>query len=272
MELLDEQGNKTGKTMERNNFPLQYTHLGADVWIVNSEKEILIQKRSANKKHSPNVWAMTGGSVIAGEESIDTIVREAKEELGVQIDKKELILVKKYKVKHKETAPVVIDTYFIKMDIPIEDIEIQQEELSEIKWASWEEVQKIYDNGEFIEFRWEAVRDLLKCVRYIGETVKVVIDRPINSFHPKWKNLRYLTNYGYVANTISGDGEEIDCYILGENKPLKDYTGKCIALIHRLEDNDDKLIIAPPNKDYTNEQINNLVEYQEKYFKGITIR
>lgn len=271
-DILDEQGNKTGKVIERDKFPMQYAHLGADLWIINSKNEILIQKRSAKKKYSPNVWGMTGGSVIAGEESIDTIVREVKEELGIEVHKKDLILIKKYRVKHKETPPVFLDTYLVKMNININDITIQEEELSKVKWASWEEVQNIWDNKQFFEFRWEAVKDLLNCVRYIGENVNVVIDRPINSFHPKWKNHRYLTNYGYVPNTISGDGEEIDCYILGENKPLKEYTGKCIALIHRLDDNDDKLIIAPEDKNYTNEQINKLVQYQERYFKGIIIR
>ena len=271
-DVIDEKGNKTGKMIERGKFPKELIHLGADVWIINSKNEILIQKRSANKKHSPNLWAMTGGSAIAGENSKDTILREVKEELGIDITKEKLILIKQYKVKHQTTSPVIIDTYLIKQDINISDITMQEEELSEVKWATWEKCEEIFDNGQFLEFRWEAVKYLLNCIRYIGKNIDVVIDRPIGSIHPEWKEHKYLTNYGYVPNTISGDGEEIDCYILGENKALKEYIGKCIALIHRLDDNDDKLVIVPKNTDYTNEQIKKLVEYQEQYFKSIIIR
>lgn len=67
---------------------------------------------------------------------------------------------------------------------------------------------------------------------YIGKEVNVIIDRPLGSSHPNYPNLIYLTNYGYVPNTVSGDGEELDCYILGEYKPLKEYKGECIAVIH----------------------------------------
>ena len=52
--------------------------------------------------------------------------------------------------------------------------------------------------------------------KYIGKEVNVIVDRPLGSSHPKYPDLVYLTNYGYVPNTVSGDGEELDCYILGE--------------------------------------------------------
>lgn len=82
-ELLDKEGNKTGETFVRGNtMPEGRYHLGADVWIVNSEGKFLIQKRSPLKKNEPNVWAMTGGSVIAGENSLEAIQREVAEELG----------------------------------------------------------------------------------------------------------------------------------------------------------------------------------------------
>ena len=107
---------------------------------------------------------------------------------------------------------------------------------------------------------------------YLNKTLEVKIDRPIGSSHPKYPDHIYLVNYGYVPNTISGDGEELDCYILGEYKPLKDYKGKCIAIIHRLEEDDDKLIIVPQNKNYTNSEIRLLTDFQEKFFKIEIIR
>lgn len=109
-------------------------------------------------------------------------------------------------------------------------------------------------------------------IKYIGKEVDVIIDRPIGSSHPDYPDHIYLVNYGYVPNTISGDGEELDCYILGEYKPLKEYKGKCIAIIHRLEENDDKLIIVPNNKSFTDNEIRLLTDFQENYFESIIIR
>ena len=107
--------------------------------------------------------------------------------------------------------------------------------------------------------------------KYVGRILEVKIDREFGSKHPDYGFI-YPINYGYVPNTISGDSEELDCYILGVFEPIKYFTGKCIALIHRIGDNDDKLVIVPTNKNYSNEQIEALVEFQEHFFKHIIIR
>lgn len=106
---------------------------------------------------------------------------------------------------------------------------------------------------------------------YIGKNIKIKIDRPFGSKHPK-HGFIYPVNYGYVPNTISGDGEELDCYLLGVFEPVEEYEGKCIAVIHRLNDNDDKLVIVPKNKQYDNLAIDALIEFQEQYFEHIIIR
>ena len=106
---------------------------------------------------------------------------------------------------------------------------------------------------------------------YIGKMVKVKIDRALGSKHPKF-DMIYPINYGYVPNTVSGDGEELDCYILGVFEPVKEFKGKCIAVIKRINEDDDKLIIVPRDKDYSNEQIEALTELQERYFKSEIIR
>lgn len=108
-------------------------------------------------------------------------------------------------------------------------------------------------------------------IKYLNKTVTVKMDRPLGSKHPDW-DLIYEVNYGYLPNTISGDGEELDCYVLGVDKPLDSFTGKCIAIIHRTNDNDDKLIIVPDGMNFTDEEIRNLTNFQEKYFKSIIIR
>ncbi len=112
----------------------------------------------------------------------------------------------------------------------------------------------------------------MKNTNFLNQTIYVKIDRPIGSSHPKYPDHIYLVNYGYVPNTISGDGEELDCYILGEYKPLTEYTGKCIAIIHRLNDNDDKLVIAPENKNYSDDEIKLLTDFQEKFYQIEIIR
>ncbi len=106
---------------------------------------------------------------------------------------------------------------------------------------------------------------------YIEKIVKVKIDRPLGSKHPK-HGFTYLVNYGYVPNTISGDGEELDCYVLGIKEPVNEFEGKCIAVIHRTNDDDDKLIIAPEGKEFTDEEIRKLTNFQEQYFESKIIR
>ena len=106
---------------------------------------------------------------------------------------------------------------------------------------------------------------------FINKIVEVIIDRPIGSKHPEYDSI-YPLNYGYIPNTVSGDGEELDCFILGINEKMEKYTGKCIAVIHRLDDNEDKLVIAPEGKEYTTSDIRALTDFQEQYFKSIIIR
>lgn len=106
---------------------------------------------------------------------------------------------------------------------------------------------------------------------YIGKIVNIKMDRPLGSKHPK-HGFIYPVNYGFVPNTISGDGEELDCYLLGVFEPVEEYQGRCIAIIHRINDNDDKLVIAPVGKDYTNDAIDALVEFQERFFEHEIIR
>ena len=106
---------------------------------------------------------------------------------------------------------------------------------------------------------------------YINKIIKVKIDRPFGTKHPK-HGFIYPINYGYIPNTISGDGEELDCYVLGVFEPLLEFEGKCIAIIHRTNDNDNKLIIVPKEKEYSDEAIEALVEFQERYFEHTIIR
>lgn len=104
---------------------------------------------------------------------------------------------------------------------------------------------------------------------YLNKTVTVKIDRKLGSKHPK-HGFIYPINYGYIPETISGDGEELDAYVLGVFEPVEEFTGKVIAIIHRTNDDDDKLIVS--TKEYSDDAIRALTEFQERYFKSIIIR
>jgi inorganic pyrophosphatase len=107
--------------------------------------------------------------------------------------------------------------------------------------------------------------------KFLGTKVEVIIDRPLGSLHPKW-NFKYPVNYGFIKNTISADGEELDVYVLKVNQPLKTFTGQVVAIIHRLNDDDDKLVVIPVNDTITNQEIEQSVEFQEKWFKHKIVR
>lgn len=106
---------------------------------------------------------------------------------------------------------------------------------------------------------------------FLGQKLNVVIDRPLGSKHPK-HDFIYEVNYGYVPNTKSSDGEEIDVYVLGLDKPVDKTSGTCIAVIRRTNDDDDKLVITPNGENFSDEEIEKLVEFQEKWFKHEIIR
>lgn len=104
-------------------------------------------------------------------------------------------------------------------------------------------------------------------VKYLNQKVSIKIDRQLGTKHPR-HNIYYSVNYGYVEGDIAPDGEEVDAYLLGVFEPVGSFTGKCIAVIHRLDDDDDKLIVVPDGKNYSIEQIVALTEFQERFFKS----
>ena len=106
---------------------------------------------------------------------------------------------------------------------------------------------------------------------YLNKIITIKIDRPLGSHHPK-HNFIYPVNYGYVPGTINSDGEELDAYLLGVHEPVEEYTGKVIAIIHRTNDDDDKLVVVPEGKSYSDEAIIALTEFQEQYFKSVIWR
>lgn len=103
----------------------------------------------------------------------------------------------------------------------------------------------------------------------LGKPIKIKIDRPMGSKHPK-HGFIYPVNYGYVPGIMGGDGEELDAYLLGVYEPVDEYEGRLIGIIHRDDDVEEKLAVAP--KTYTAEQIEALVEFQERWFASRVVK
>ena len=100
----------------------------------------------------------------------------------------------------------------------------------------------------------------------IGNIIKVIVDRPLGSRHPKHKNIVYTVNYGYIPGVIAQDGEEQDAYILGVDTTVTEFVGRVIAIIHRINDVEDKLVVAPLDMSFTKDEILDKVAFQEQFF------
>ena len=101
----------------------------------------------------------------------------------------------------------------------------------------------------------------------LGSMVKVIVDRPLGSYHPRHPDLYYPINYGYVPGVLAPDGEEQDAYILGIAEPLEEFVGKVIAVIHRFDDVEEKWVVAPEGMRFSAEEILATVAFQEQYFQ-----
>lgn len=101
---------------------------------------------------------------------------------------------------------------------------------------------------------------------YLEKTVTISIDRPIGSVHPKHDDIIYPINYGYIPGIIGGDGEELDVYLLGVDASVSKFTGKIIGIVHRHNDVEDKLVMAPEGMSFTAEEIADAVRFQEQYY------
>lgn len=100
----------------------------------------------------------------------------------------------------------------------------------------------------------------------LGKPVHCVMDRPLGSAHPRYPEMIYPVNYGYVPGLIAGDGSEQDVYVLGPEGPLESFDGVVIAVIHRFDDCEDKWVVAEKAGLYTEAEIREILDFQEKYY------
>ena len=102
----------------------------------------------------------------------------------------------------------------------------------------------------------------------LGKIVRVTVDRPMGSYHPKHKDIYYPINYGYIEGIMAPDGEEQDAYIVGIGEPVEEFTGKIIAIVHRYDDVEEKWVVAPEGISFTKEEIERMMYFQEQYFQS----
>lgn len=104
---------------------------------------------------------------------------------------------------------------------------------------------------------------------YLGKTVHIEIDRPIGYVHHKGEyDLVYPINYGYIPGVLGGDGEDMDVYLLGVDAPVKEFDAHIIAIVHREDDVEDKLVGVPEGMTFTAEEIMATVHFQEQYYNS----
>lgn len=130
-------------------------HREVAVWIMNEQGEVLIQKRASTKKQHPNKWGICAGHIDTGETVESAVIRELEEELGVKltINDLELMFIAKEQNEfaNRRKNYVFYHVYFMKTNWKIEDYKIQIEELSEIKYITFEELKNIIktQNSDF---------------------------------------------------------------------------------------------------------------------------
>lgn len=151
MELWDIYDNKaynTGKIKRRTDILLDGEfHLGTEVWIINDNLEILIQKRSSNKKILPNMWGLTTGCIISGENTLIGSIREVEEEIGVYLKEDELNFIRR--IFRKD---MIWDIYFVYKNVDLSKVVLQLEEVSDVKLVSVHEFKHMLSSGEIFEY------------------------------------------------------------------------------------------------------------------------
>jgi len=152
-DLYDLNRNLTGEVINKGQrYSIDRKILVVLLWIENSKGEILIQKRCENNK-----WAATCGHPKSGESSIEGIITEVKEELGIDISNEDIKL-----INSNYDELVFVDVYYLKKDLDIDKLNIQKEELKDVKWVSLDKIKKLIEQNNFFEKHIDKYQMLLE--------------------------------------------------------------------------------------------------------------
>ena len=170
IDVLDENGIKTGEVLSRDEVhKIGLWHKASGVLIINSKHEILLQLRSRQKEKNGGLWDLSAsGHISSGETPEDSLIREIKEEIGVNVVKNELKLLGVYKRQELHNNGKFIENeydyiYILEKDINISKIKFQKEEVEQIKFVTIESLTKLLDNDEVVKRVgvWHDLRDYI---------------------------------------------------------------------------------------------------------------
>ncbi len=148
-DIYDKNKNRTGRTAERDVYKFKQGeyHIVVTGIIMNSKNEILISKRAEHKKFD-GMWECNGGSILAGETSLEGILREIKEELGIEFSKEEAIFIKE--IRRDKVPPDFKDLWLFRRNVKDEEITFPDGEATEYKWVNIERFMEMYNNREIV--------------------------------------------------------------------------------------------------------------------------
>lgn len=151
LDVLDDNGLKTGITKDKDEiYKTGEWFRSVHIWIVNDNNELLLQKRSPYKTTFPNLWAVSvSGHVMAGETSIQAVIREIKEELDIDINSnqcKYLFTIRRQNIFKNCINRVYDDVYIVKLNIDVANTNIQRTELNEIKYFNLYNLKEMLEN------------------------------------------------------------------------------------------------------------------------------
>ena len=142
VEIYNRNREKLKKIKPRNDIKNGEYRISAHIWIINMQEELLIQKRTMNSKKFPNMWSQTAGGVIAEESSKEAVKRESKEELNLEVKDKEIYYIGSY-IRKKD----IVDVWLVKKEIEIDELQLQKNEVAEVKMVTFDEFENMIDNG-----------------------------------------------------------------------------------------------------------------------------
>jgi len=197
-DILDENGDKTGRLHERGK-PMQQGdyHLVVQIWIMNSKGNFLISKRSPSTTGWAGMWQTTGGSAVAGDDSLTTALKETVEEIGITLDPKNGQLFKHYKTPHTKDN-TFYDVWLFRQDVDISTIALQPDETCDAMWASKETIKQMVIENTFISEETYPYLDELFyfCdkpfweIGYHDKTVSTFANSPTNDIVDFYQNFK----------------------------------------------------------------------------------